>query len=466
MLTLTDVAVKAGELMLVEPISLQLDKAQVLVILGETGSGKSLLAQAIMGALPAGLSAAGVVSLDGKPLTDKDKRTLWGKSWAMLAQEPTRSLDPTMSIGEQVAESCRLVAGLDKKSVSEKVKTTLAKLGLATNAEQYPHQLSGGMNQRAAFAVAMAGGAKLIIADEPTKGLDATNRQIIINLFKDEVAQGGSVLVITHDIFVASELSTCDNAHLMVMKRGKLLESGNAKAVLSAPTSDYAKDLIMTSPDNWQGKFEPKTQAEPLVSVQNLAIKRGKRTLFTGVNFELKQGQILGLVGQSGIGKSSFGDVLCGLLRPSDGQLTWHKSLPRQKILKLYQDPTTAFAPHLPLQHLLDDVIDKHKLDKARIPLLLEQLHLTPELLTRKASEVSGGELQRIAILRTLLFDPALLFADEVTSRLDPITQKETMDLLTRQCQNIGCALIIVSHERALVDFYCETVVDLEKFVG
>lgn len=469
MLELNNVGVLANGVVLVEPISLSLDKGQVLIILGETGSGKSLLAQAIMGALPKGLMAQGEVCFDGKILSDNDKKALWGKSLAMLAQEPTKSLDPTMSVGEQIKESYQFVKGLDNKTAKQNASLDLDKLGLGGLYERYPHQLSGGMNQRTAFAVARAGGASLLIADEPTKGLDSDNRQIVVDLLKQVVTDGGSVLIITHDIVVANRLAECDNARLMVMKKGKLLEQGNAKAILSAPTSDYAKALIGASPDNWQGKWQDKSEIlnnnQNLVRLDDISLTRGKKTLFKGLTMDLKQGQIVGIVGQSGIGKSSLGDVLCGLLKPSGGQVVWANKPPRQKVLKLYQDPPSAFAPHLPIRVLLDDVIKKHKLDKARIPPLLDELGLSDELLNRTSQSVSGGELQRIAILRALLFDPVLLFADEVTSRLDPITQQETMNLLVRQCQAIGCTLVMVSHEQALVDFYCDEVVEIERFV-
>lgn len=465
MLQLTEVTVTTTDgQILVEPISLTLQQGQALTILGETGSGKSLLAQAIMGALPNGLQCQGQMTFDGRPLTDQDKKLLWGKTLAMLAQEPTKSLDPTMTIGDQVLEGFWLVGGLNKKQANDNTIKILEKLGLKNNVNSYPHQLSGGMNQRSAFAVATAGGAKIVIADEPTKGLDAQNRQIIIDLLKQVVQSGGSVLTITHDIFVANELATLENSCLMVMKKGKLLESGHAKTLLNAPKSDYANTLIAASPEHWQGKFNPKVSDELLVSLKNTTLSRGKQVLFKNLSLDIKQGQIIGITGHSGIGKSSFGDMLCGLITPTSGELVWHKKIARQKILKLYQDPPSAFAAHLPLQTLLDDVIKKHGLDKTRIVPLLTQLGLSSELLKRTSSDVSGGELQRIAILRALLFDPVLLFADEVTSRLDPITQQETMDLLVEQCQNIGCTLIMVSHESALVNYYCQTVLNLLDF--
>lgn len=444
------VQTKSG-ITLVEPISLNINAGQNLIILGETGSGKSLLAQAIMGALPKQLIAQGEVKIIGQAQAN------WGKQIAMLAQEPTRSLDPTMSINQQIWESFYFVAQQSSQQAQQKTQQKLTALGLAQFKHYYPHQLSGGMAQRTAFAMATAGGAKIVLADEPTKGLDAKNKHQVIQLLAQIAQQGGALLVITHDIDVAKQLG----GHIMVMKKGKLLEQGTSEQILQKPLSDYAKQLINANPSNWASRANTKPSNDLLVEVQQLSISRGKRTLFSNLSFQLKQGEIMGIIGDSGIGKSSLGDVLCGLLKPKSGNITWHLPTKRHQILKLYQDPPAAFAPKVKLKILLEDVIKKHNLDRTRIPYLLDQLKLTPDILERCAEQVSGGELQRIAILRALLFNPVLLFADEVTSRLDPITQQQTMELLVQQCALIKCALVIVSHDHHLIGHYCQQVINL-----
>ncbi len=445
---------------LVEPISLQLAKGANLTILGETGSGKSLLAQAIMGALPSELIAQGEILIENQRLDGKQRRRYWGKRLAMLPQEPSRSLDPTMNIHNQVWESFYFVAAEQAQRAAQKTQQKLTALGLAKFTGYYPHQLSGGMAQRASFAVATSGGAYMVIADEPTKGLDENNKNAVIQLLKQVAAQGGALLTITHDIDVAAQLG----GDIMVMKKGKLLEQGGAQQILCQPQSDYAKALIAAAPHNWAALPKTALNDSPLLSVENLSLGRGKRTLFEQVGFTLQQGEVLGLIGDSGIGKSSLGDALCGLLTPKCGRIQWRFQPKRHQVLKLYQDPPSAFAPHIKLQTLLDDVINKHHLDRSRIPYLLQQLKLDAELLQRSAENVSGGELQRVAILRALLFEPVLLFADEVTSRLDPITQKETLDLLTEQCRRHRCALVLVSHDPHLISHYCHQVVDLTQY--
>lgn len=468
---------------LVEPISFCLKAGENLTILGETGSGKSLLIQAIMDALPEGLSASGEIWLENRKMLPKsdrlqaqtelasDAQSLWGKALVMLPQEPRRALNPIMRIRQQLWESFHFVAGESKKSATDQAENYLTELGLANAKQAYPHELSGGMAQRAAFAIATAAGGKILLADEPTKGLDFASKQRVITLLQQVHQQGGALLTITHDIEVASQLG----GYILVMRKGKLVEQGQASALLANPQHAnslhaYTQALIAADPKRWQpaefaADCAKNSEKAPLVSVKNLSVKRGNRTLFQQLSFSLAQGEILGIVGRSGIGKSTLADVLCGLRKAQSGQVEWHRQSHKQhQVLKLYQDPPEAFAPKVSLQQLLDDVIDYHQLDRSLLPSLLAQLSLSPEILQRSAETVSGGELQRVAILRALLLEPVLLFADEVTSRLDPITQKETLALLISQCRQRRCALVIVSHDPYLIAQSCDKVINLEDY--
>ncbi|MDO4896527.1 MAG: ATP-binding cassette domain-containing protein [Moraxella sp.] len=454
---------------LVEPISLSIKKGQNLTILGETGSGKSLLAQAIMGALPKDLMVKGQIFINGEMLHDGQGRLdstkfnkLWGRTLAMLPQEPVRSLDPTMTAQNQVAESLYFVKGLDKQTSHATASQTLDELTLSHAKNHYPHELSGGMAQRVSFACATVSGANIVIADEPTKGLDHTNKLIVVDMLAQVAKHGGCLLTITHDIAVASRLSG-DGDLLMVMKKGKLLEQGQATHVLQNPTSDYAKELMSANPATWT-KADITPADKPLLTLKDVAISRGNKELFSGLNITLHKGQAVGLIGDSGIGKSSLGDAICGLITPSKGVMTWHSKPARHQVLKLYQDPPSAFAQNIKLGTLINDVIKRHNLDNAQITPLMEALQLCPDLLNRTSDSVSGGELQRIAIMRALMIKPVLLFADEVTNRLDPITQKTTLDLLTHACRTQNCTLVMVSHDHDLTQHYCDTVVDLAEY--
>ena len=444
-----NVSVHAGADQLVEPVSLALQAGRPFTILGETGSGKSLLAQAIIGTLPAGLRASGRVVLDGHDL-DLSRpgrhRALWGRVIGVLPQEPWLSLDPLMKARAQVAEGHALVRGLSWAEAGKAADRDLAELGLDAAGDRRPDQLSGGMAQRVAFAAARTGRARIVVADEPTKGLDVARRDDVIELLMREVAEGGALLTITHDLALARRMG----GDLAVVLKGRVIEQGPAEQVLSNPQHDYTRRLIAADPASWPEGRPRASQGQPVLEAEGLAVSRGGRLLFDGLNLTLRPGEILGVTGPSGCGKSTLGDVLLGLARPERGSLRRGDAAP-ERFQKLYQDPPSAFPRHVRLGRALDDLIRLHRLDAARIPALMERLRIAPVLLTRRPTEVSGGELQRLALLRVLLLDPVFLFADEPSSRLDLITQAEVTALLAETARETGMALLIVSHDAELI---------------
>lgn len=457
LIQLTDLSINAKDVEILQPLSLELYQDKPVTILGQTGSGKSLLAQAVIGLLPNELTQYGSVEVFGKAHTRHSLVNLWGKEIIMLPQEPWRALDPLMPAYKQVAEVYECVHGLDDESAFNRAIDDLDKIGLKTSAYKRPGQLSGGMAQRLAVAAATSGGAKLILADEPTKGLDVSRRDDIVKLLLQS-AQGGGLLTITHDIEVARQIG----GDIIVMKEGVVVEQGTAEQVLNHPTHEYTQALVGADPKHWDERKKNTQPAKPVLTVENLSIGRGDNVLSQGINFTIHEGEVIGIVGDSGCGKSSLGDTLLGLLPALEGTVAKQSTNAKPyQWLKLFQDPPAAFTSSVTLDVLLEDLVKLHLLDRKRIPPLMSKLKLAPELLERKSTGVSGGELQRFAILRALLLDPVFLFADEPTSRLDPIIAKEVIDLLVDLAKEQGCALLLVSHDSNLIKKRCDTVINL-----
>lgn len=457
LLKLSDVAVYVGDTCLLAPVSLTLKQGQPLTILGQTGSGKSLLAQAIMGLLPDDLRVSGEIEVFGKTMTVEERQALWGRELVMLPQEPWHSLDPLMKGVDQVKEVYQFVREKAAQEALVIAEDDLRHVGLADSGHKRPDELSGGMAQRFAITAATAGGAHVILADEPTKGLDVSRRDGIVQLLQAR-SNLGSLLTITHDVAVARQLGGL----LLVMKAGRLVEQGEAVQVLDFPKDNYTRELIAAEPSAWSDMAPTIRQhsAENILVADKLTLERGGRTLFDGLSFTIKQGEVVGIVGDSGCGKSSLGDALLNLLPISGGSITRsNKAAKPHQWLKLYQDPPSAFSASVSLGQLLDDLVFLHGIDKARISPLMDRLSLPKGILERTCMAVSGGELQRFAILRALLLDPVFLFADEPTSRLDPITAKEVTALLVELASEANCAVLLVSHDAALVQKTCHQVI-------
>lgn len=444
----------AAEKRLLGPMSLAVPTGGITTIMGETGAGKSLLAQAVLGDLPQPLSAEGRVALDGRRLDDlsADSRSrLWGRQLAILPQEPWRALSPLMPIERQVGEVYRFVKARDQASAREAAGRDLAALGLADAGKRRVGQLSGGMAQRAAFAAARAGEAPLLLADEPTKGLDQSRSEAIVDLLLAVPRDGGALLVITHDVAVARRLG----GTVILLKDGALVEQGPAEQLLSRPTSSYGRALLDADPVAWQRPRDASTATAdqaPVLQGAGLTVARGGRQLVSDLDMHVAEGERLAVTGPSGIGKTSLLDTLAGLIPPSRGTVVRGPDVGPYGVQKLYQDPPAAFPARIALGRNLRDVANRHNIAWSIIAKLLERLRVAPELLERRPDAVSGGELQRIALARALSISPRVLLADEPTSRLDAITQADTMQLIAEVAAEGRTAVVLVTHDLAIAD--------------
>ncbi|MGX5733320.1 ABC transporter ATP-binding protein [Bosea thiooxidans] len=449
-LTVSGLEIAAGDVTIVRDVAFTISQGRPVTLLGASGSGKSLVAHAIMGSLPTGLSARGVVKEDDVDLlasSPAQTRARWGRTIAILPQEPRLALDPTMRVAGQVAEVHRYLHDLGPAEAGASMRADLTEVGLGDRTQAYPHELSGGMCQRAAIAITHAAGASLLIADEPTKGLDAALRDGVVERLRREVERGRLLLTITHDIEVAAALG----GMVGVMLDGVLVEFGPATEVLESPRHDYARALIAANPAHWPAPDLPPAGA-PIVSAAGLSKRFGEKALFDDLDVSVRRGEIVAIIGPSGCGKTTIGNIVLGLVTPDRGEVQRAPGIPPTCFQKLYQDPPAAFAPHQTLRRGLGDLLRLHGLAWAQAEASMERFGLGRELLDRRPSEVSGGELQRFAILRALLLDPVFLFADEATSRLDPVSQSEVFAILVEAVRERGLGLLMVTHEAALAE--------------
>ncbi len=444
--------VRHGATALADVADLRIDAGRPLTIVGESGSGKSVLAHALMGTLPPELAAEGSMSIgDARfDLADRGgRRHLWGHELALLPQEPALALDPTMRVRGQIAEGSR--GWRSQRSTALRLADErLEGLGLAQAGLAFPHTLSGGMAQRVAYAAATIGGARILIIDEPSKGLDRRSLDLLAGLLDAHVADGGLLLTITHDLQLARRLG----GDVLVMLESEIVEAGPVEQVLTTPSHAYTRRLLAAEPSRWSYPWmretAPDSSAEPLVSARAITKAYAAEPLFRELSLEIRPGERWALTGPSGVGKTTLGDALLRLTTVDQGSVELSDATRGGRVQKLYQDPGLSFPRKVSLELAIRDTMRRHEVAADRVRDLLGKVGLPPEILQRRPGQVSGGELQRVAIVRAMLPRPVLIFADEATSRLDLATQATTMDILMTEVDEFGCALLMVTHDEDL----------------
>jgi peptide/nickel transport system ATP-binding protein len=461
-LTITD---RDGNV-LVRCLDLEVAAGEMVCIVGETGSGKSLVAQCLMGLLPRGLSADGTVTFGGRPpIPVRDSRrlkALWNDVTGYMPQEPGAAFDPLTRVRHQMTRAGE--SNTDLTAAMASVDLPVATL------EQYPFELSGGMAQRVILANAGLSPASLVIVDEPTKGLDGARVGHAVALLRTLQERGKALLVVTHDPAVVRGL---DGA-VVVMKGGEIVDRGVSRDILKNPKHAYTREWISADPINWPRCDTCLQDDDVVLAGHNLKFGfRNAAPMFEGLDVHLHRGEVLAVTGPSGCGKTTLGNVLLGLLPPAVGEVSWRGCDPyldeagrrrlRQRYQKLHQDPSGVFVPHRRIGAQLQDLITLNLRSGAQVDLdeTLDRLRLKRTILERKVGEISGGEAQRLALARLLLLDPWLIVADEPTSRLDPIVQRDTMTLLRELVRDTGMSMILISHHIDLARAVADSVLPL-----
>ena len=505
---------QSGAVRAVDGVNLDLYQGETLAIVGESGSGKSTTAHAIINLLPGtGKISGGSIVFDGKELvgmSDHELESIRGNQIGFVPQDPMSNLNPVWSIGFQVEEAVRANGiATEKKAVRAAAIDVLRKAGLSdaeARLRQFPHQFSGGMRQRVLIGIGLAANPKLLIADEPTSALDVTVQRTILDHLTELTHQSDtSVILITHDLGLAAERAE----KLVVMYRGKVVESGPSLEVLRNPKHPYTKRLVAAAPSLASRRLSSGGSAavnefdlsavakeriarvkagETAVRVKDLtkiyAIKgQGfKSTPFTAVDsvsFDIKRGTTLALVGESGSGKSTVAKMLLGLEKPTSGDIVIDgqhvgelkaKALfkLRSKMQPVFQDPYGSLDPLMNIANIIAEPLLTHGIgDRAsrnqRVAELLDQVALPAALATRYPNELSGGQRQRVAIARALALKPEIVVLDEAVSALDVLVQAQILELLAGLQAEMGLTYLFITHDLAVVRVIADQVAVMNK---
>ncbi len=465
----------------VRGVDLEVRAGQTVAIVGESGSGKSTTAAAILGLLPpGGRITAGHIEFDGIDLTvasQRQLRAIRGSGIGYVPQDPMTNLNPVWRVGFQVREALR-ANNIDRRAVQLLADAGLPEPGL--RARQYPHQLSGGMCQRALIAIGLAGRPRLLIADEPTSALDVTvQRRVLDHLQQLAGELGTAVLLITHDLALAAERA----AQLIVMNQGQVVETGAAQAILHQPQHPYTQRLVAAAPALRAAPTArrpvPEDSADVIVAAGLTKIYRSSRGVpwrtsevraVDDVSFRLRRGTTLAVAGESGSGKSTLARMVLGLLQPSSGtvvfdgtEVTDAASMGRpetlafrRKIQPVFQNPYGSLDPMYSVSQIIEEPLRIHRIGDRRqrrqsVRELAEQVALPSSLLNRRPRELSGGQRQRVAIARALALRPEVVVCDEAVSALDVVVQAQILELLAELQEALDLTYLFISHDLAVI---------------
>ena len=493
----------------VRGVDMTIYPGQSVAIVGESGSGKSTTAMSILGLLPGnGKVTDGQIVFDGEDITkfsNKDYERIRGSHIGLVPQDPMSNLNPVWRIGTQIEESLKANHVVEGSKRKERVVQVLEEAGLpdaGARAKQYPHEFSGGMRQRALIGIGLAARPKLLIADEPTSALDVTvQKQILDHLESLTKELGNAVLFITHDLGLAAERAE----HLIVMHRGRIVESGPSRKILQNPQHPYTKRLVTAAPSLASSRIRAAREAgiesseliagaaeehsdEAVISVRNLTKEfnvrdsRGKKQQFKAVDnvsFDLRRGSTLALVGESGSGKSTVANMVLNLLEPTSGSIFYEgtdtsklnsKELfqLRRKMQVVFQNPYGSLDPLYSIFKCIEEPLRLHKIGdrkarEARVAELLDMVAMPRSAMRRYPDELSGGQRQRIAIARALALNPEVIVLDEAVSALDVLVQNQIIQLMAELQRDLNLSYLFITHDLAVVRQTADDVVVMQK---
>ncbi len=442
--------VSFGRNRVVDGISFTVHRGECLALVGESGSGKSVTARTLVGLTGYGSNvSADALRFDGSDvlsLSERRWRAYRGKRIGFVLQDALSSLDPLRPVGKEIAEPLRLHTTLNREQRREKVLELLESVGVpeaALRASQYPHQLSGGLRQRALIASAIACGPELLIADEPTTALDATIQAQILALLKELKSSETGMLIVSHDLSVVARLAD----RVAVMRAGQIVEEGPTQQVLSHPRHEYTRALLDAVPTGGRGRAAPADGPE-LIRASSLTKSFDGKIRVDGVSLGLRAGETLGIVGESGSGKTTTARLVLGLEKPDGG--TVNRPLSRRDWQIVYQDPLSSFDPRYTVERVVGEPLPSAN-RRERVVELLRLVALDEGHRRRRPLELSGGQRQRIAIARALACDPSVIVCDEPVSALDVSVQAQILELLDDLQARLGIAYLFISHDLAVV---------------
>jgi len=459
----------AKQTALVKGVSFEINENSILGIIGESGSGKSLTALSILNLIKyKGLSQTGKIFFKNELISKSNIEDIIKNKISIIFQDPMSFLNPSMRCGNQINEALKV---RDKQSVLDLIEKVKIPNPLETY-NKYPHELSGGQQQRIMIAIAIAKNPDLIIADEATSSLDSLVKKDILKLLielKKEFKT--SLVIVSHNLNLIYSISN----YVLVMNKGRIVEKGTTKQVFNKPIEEYTKNLIKENKIVGK-KSVNQHKANTILVVKNLDLSLGNKIILDNINFKIKKGETLGLIGQSGSGKTTISRCLTGFYKNYNGEIKYDginiREISRYKLSRkiqlIFQDPYSALNPNIKIiNQITDPIIIHFKINKNEAKTLateyLNKVELKKHLFNKYPSELSGGERQRVVIARALSLKPELIICDECVSALDKSIQNAILKLLNKLKIELKLTYIFISHDLSLVKHMSDNIIVLKN---